>query len=313
MTELPRQTRSYLMSLFERHGLHPRHDLGQNFLIDLNLHDLILSEADLTEQDVVLEVGTGTGALTSGMAAEAGFVVSVEYDARVQELAREILDSAPNVRLLQCDALKNKNRINPLVLDAVREALAAEPGRRLKLVANLPYNVATPVISNLVASDLPWTRMVVTIQLELADRMAAAPGSRDFSALSVWLQSQTSVTLVRRLSPAVFWPRPQVDSAIVRIDPAPDLAAQIDDRAFLQTFVRDIFTQRRKRLRGVAASLFAHELQGRSIDDVFAAADIPLDARAEQLSPGQLVQLANSLKRPRSTGDAGADSKDAPA
>lgn len=299
MSEPPRQTRTYLMSLFERHGMHPRHDLGQNFLIDLNLHDLIVAEADLQEHDVALEVGTGTGALTSALAKNAVAVVSVEYDHRVQQIAQEIVGNRPNVTLLNCDILKTKNLINPLVMDAVRTALAAAPDRRLKLVANLPYNVATPVISNLLASDLPWTRMVVTIQFELAERMAAAPGTSDYSALTAWLQSQTKVTLVRKLSPAVFWPRPQVDSAIVRIDPDPEAVARIEDREFLQVFLREIFTQRRKRLRGVMASMYSKIVDKAGVDAVFETAGVPLDVRAEDLPPSQLVDLANALKRAR--------------
>jgi len=308
MSERPRQTRSYLRSLFERHGLHPRHDLGQNFLIDLNLHDLIINEADLSENDVVLEVGTGTGALTSALVQEAGHVITIEYDRRVQELAREILDGRDNVTLLHCDVLKNKNHLNPRVLDAVQEALSATPGHTLKLVANLPYNVATPVISNIVASDLPWSRMVVTIQFELSQRIAASPGTSDYSALSVWLQAQTRVTMVRKLSPAVFWPRPQVDSAILRIDPEPAAAARIIDREFFHAFLRDIFTQRRKRLRGVVASLFQKELDKPTIDNLFAQSGIPLETRAEQLKPAQLVALANAIhqsKNPASPRKAG--------
>ena len=165
----------------------------------------------------MLEVGTGTGALTSAISCDAGRVITVEYDRRVHEIAKELLQSRSNVTLLNCDVLKNKNRFNPDVLEAVTSALDASPSDRpksLKLVANLPYNVATPVMSNLVATDLPWTRMVVTIQYELAERMAAAPGSSQYSALSVWLQAQTKVTLLKKLGPNVFWPRPQVDSAI---------------------------------------------------------------------------------------------------
>lgn len=295
MSEPPRQTRTYLMSLFERHGLHPRHDLGQNFLIDLNLHDLIVAEADLSENDVALEIGTGTGALTSALSQNAGAVVSVEYDRRVQELAREIVGNRPNVTLLNCDALKNKNQINPAVMEAVRTALSAESRRTLKLVANLPYNVATPVISNIIASDLPWSRMVVTIQYELAERMSAEPGTSDYSALTAWLQSQTQVKVVRKLSPAVFWPRPQVDSAIVRIDPDPELARQIVNREFLQVFLRDIFTQRRKRLRGVMASMYAKDIDKEGIDRVFAEAGVAVDVRAEELAPAVLVKLGNAL------------------
>jgi 16S rRNA (adenine1518-N6/adenine1519-N6)-dimethyltransferase len=286
------------MSLFEQHGANPRHDLGQNFLIDLNLHDYIVAQAGITPDDVVLEVGTGTGALTSAIAKDADRVISVEYDRRVHEIAKGLLQSRRQVTLLNCDVLKNKNRFNPDVLDAVIAALDARPPgspRSLKLVANLPYNVATPVMSNLVVTDLPWTRMVVTIQYELAERMVASPGSSQYSALSVWLQAQTKIVLLKKLGPNVFWPRPQVDSAIVRVDPDLEARNAIEDREFFHTFLRDVFTQRRKRLRGVVASMFKATHDKPTVDAAFEKAGISTDSRAEELAPTALVQLSNAL------------------
>ncbi|HLQ46713.1 MAG TPA: rRNA adenine N-6-methyltransferase family protein, partial [Planctomycetaceae bacterium] len=177
MSLADRQTRTHLMRLFERHGFSPRADLGQNFLIDLNIIDFVVLEAEIGRNDVILEVGTGTGGLTTSLARDSAAVVSVEYDSRMYALAQEVLSFSPNVTLINADALKNKNHLNPQVMSVVEQKLAESPDRRLKLVANLPYNVATPVISNLVATDLPWERMVVTIQLELALRMTAQPKS----------------------------------------------------------------------------------------------------------------------------------------
>jgi 16S rRNA (adenine1518-N6/adenine1519-N6)-dimethyltransferase len=293
------------MSLFEQHGANPRHDLGQNFLIDLNLHDYIVTQAGITPDDVVLEVGTGTGALTSAIAKDSERVITVEYDRRVYEIAKELLQSRPHVMLLNCDVLKNKNRFNAEVLDAVTAALDARPPgspKSLKLVANLPYNVATPVMSNLVATDLPWTRMVVTIQYELAERMAAAPGSSHYSALSVWLQAQTKVAILKKLGPNVFWPRPQVDSAIVRIDPDLETKSKIVDREFFHTFLRDVFTQRRKRLRGVVASMFKATHDKPAVDAAFEKAGIAIESRAEELPPTLLVNLSNALTAKPSAG-----------
>ena len=167
-----RQTRAFLMDLFEKHGFYPRHDLGQNFLIDLNILDVIVREAALTRDDVVIEVGSGTGGLTTHMAVEAGHVVSVEYDRNMFGLATEHAGVFPNVTLMNCDALRNKNHLATEVLEEVQKQLAVDPSRSLKMVANLPYNIATPLISNLIATDLPWTKIVVMVQLELAERMA---------------------------------------------------------------------------------------------------------------------------------------------
>ena len=170
-----RQTQSYLRNLFQQHGISPRRRLGQNFLIDLNIHDLIIEAAGIDSNDVILEVGPGTGALTSLMAARAAAVVTVEVDKAMAKLTALAVAGLANVRVIECDALANKNTIDPEVLASVRTALAEAGGRRLKLVANLPYNIATPLIVNLlVHPELCPALMVVTIQKELADRMCAA-------------------------------------------------------------------------------------------------------------------------------------------
>ncbi|MGE5195362.1 MAG: 16S rRNA (adenine(1518)-N(6)/adenine(1519)-N(6))-dimethyltransferase RsmA [Deltaproteobacteria bacterium] len=296
MRPAERQTRSMLMGLFQRNGFHPRTDLGQNFLIDMNLIEYILDQADLGSDDVVLEIGTGTGGLTAALASRAGAVVSVEVDHRVHAVASQALAHLPNVTLLNCDALRNKNHFSPAVLDALAEPLAADAQRRLKLVANLPYCIATPVISNLVASDLPWEAMVVTIQWELAERIRAKPGSEHYGALSVWLQSQCHVKVLKKLGPTVFWPRPQVDSAIVQILPDRELREQIGDRAFFHDFVRRLFQQRRKFLRSVLAGMYRRELSKTEIDERLRPFAFKEGIRADELDVPTLVKLARAME-----------------
>ncbi len=296
MNSPKRQTRSHLISLFQEQGLHPRGDLGQNFLIDLNLLELIVQEARLGPDDVVLEVGAGTGGLTTYLSAAAA-VVSVEYDSNMYALASQAVADRPNVTLLHTDALKSKSQIAPVVIEAVQRELAVDPKRRLKLVANLPYHIATPLIANLIASDLPWELMVVTIQWELAERMLAKPRTGEYSALSVYLQAQCHLKTIRKLGPSVFWPPPTVDSAIVRIDPKPEASSKIVNRGAFQSFLRDIFTQRRKLLRGVVVNLFKPRLSKQQVDTVLASMNFPQDTRAEELSVDQLVELSNRLQR----------------
>jgi 16S rRNA (adenine1518-N6/adenine1519-N6)-dimethyltransferase len=283
------------MDLFEQHGFHPRTDLGQNFLIDLNLIDYLVEKADLGRDDIVLEVGTGTGCLTAAMAGLAGEVVSVEVDRRVHGLATEACAGLSNVTLLLTDALKNKNHFSPVVLDCLGAKLAAVPGRRLKLVANLPYCIATPVVSNLVASDLPWELMLVTIQWELALRMRAKPDTEFYGAISVWLQSQCDVRVMKKLGPKVFWPRPQVDSAIVRLLPNPERRQQIDDREFFHDFIRRLFTQRRKLVRSVLVGMYRKELSKSEVDEALHSMPLAEGARAEQLDVPTLVGLSNAI------------------
>jgi len=297
MKPAERQTRSSLMGLFEQHGFHPRTDLGQNFLIDLNLIDFILIQAELDQHDVVLEVGAGTGGLTTGLAGAAGAVVSVEVDHRVYPLAREATSHLDNVTLLNCDALRNKNHFAHAVLEAIGVQLAVSPRRQLKLVANLPYCIGTPVISNLLASELPWAAMIVTIQWELAERIRAKPGSEHYSALSVWIQSQCHVKVLRKLPPTVFWPRPGVDSAILKILPAPQRREQIGDRVFFHDFVRRLFSQRRKSLRSVLVGMYRGELSKTAIDELLAPFALQEGTRAEVLDSETLVKLAAAAQQ----------------
>ncbi|RMF42191.1 MAG: ribosomal RNA small subunit methyltransferase A [Planctomycetota bacterium] len=292
-----RQTLSYLQRRFQSAGLQPRTRYGQNFLIDLNLVELIARSAELSPRDVVLEVGTGMGSLTKIMAGRAGHVVTVEVDGELAELAGEELASCSNVTLLQTDALRNKNELSPLVLETIRSKMSEVSGARFKLVANLPYNVATPILSNLLHVD-PWPqRMVATIQRELAQRIAASPRSKDYSALSVWMQSQCRVEIVRTLPPSVFWPRPKVESAIIDIRPQRVFRQRIVDVGFFHDLVRKIFLHRRKFLRSALLSAVKGILDKAAVDQVLAEMGLTGQERAEELTPQQMIELVDCVRR----------------
>jgi len=295
MPEADRQTKSHLRELFDARGISPRKILGQNFLIDLNLIEFIVTEARLGPDDVVLEIGTGTGSLTAMMAEEAGDVISVEVDPVMHQLAGEAVAMFDNVTLLHTDALKNKNHFAPEVLAAVEAKLAERPGRTLKLVANLPYVIATPVVSNLVKTDLPWSLILVTIQWELGQRMRARPGSSHYGALSVWLQAQARVKTLKRLPPAVFWPRPKVTSAIVRLLPDSQRKQKIGDRDFFHNFVRQLFHHRRKLMRSVLVGMYRKQLDKPEVDAILAPFGFAASARAEELDVKTLVKLAGAF------------------
>jgi len=297
MKDDERQTRSYLMQLFERHGFNPRSDLGQNFLIDLNIIEYVVANGHIQPTDIVLEVGTGTGGMTTFMARKARHVITVEYDKNMHTLASEATQKYDNITLLHCDALKNKNQISPTVINAIEEQLQANPGSQLKLIANLPYNIATPLISNLVASDLPWNRMVVTIQLELGLKMSCKPSTSNYGALSVWLQSQCFVKLLKKLGPTVFWPRPKVDSAIVQLTPNPPLKKTIGDRVFFQDFLRRVFQHRRKLMRSTLTNMYSKQLSKPEVDEILLAQGIEKEkARAEEFDVPELIQLAHAFQ-----------------
>jgi 16S rRNA (adenine1518-N6/adenine1519-N6)-dimethyltransferase len=304
MNVLANQTISYLAKRFAESGvrLNTRH--GQNFLVDMNLLRLLIERANLGPNDVVLEVGTGTGSLTGIMAPQVAAVVTVEIDEQLFQLAREELFSLPNVTMLGFDALKNKSTFDPRVLAALRHHLAAGPERRLKLVANLPYSVATPVIANLLnvpeepgAPSLLPTSMTFTVQKEMGDRLAAAPGTKDYGALSIWVQSQCQVECTRILPPGVFWPRPKVHSAIMHLDVDPALRGRITDLDFFHHFARSLFLHRRKFLRSELISVLKGEVDKPGVDAILAETGLSPELRAEQLSVETILNLAAAVRR----------------
>jgi 16S rRNA (adenine1518-N6/adenine1519-N6)-dimethyltransferase len=306
MTPNPRQTLSYLRTLFEERGIQPKTKLGQNFLIDLNLLDLVVRTAEITSEDIVLEVGSGTGSLTMRLLEQAGGVVSVEIDPAFAALTREAVEnhytlfaSSPdargtkqqNVRLFHRDVLETKNTLSDEVLTALRDLLSQPGLRQVKLVANLPYAVAVPVLSNLLLTDLPVERMVGMVQWEIAERLLAEPGTKDYGALAILVQSLTNVTLVRKLPPETFWPRPQVDSAIVLIRPDAAKRAHVGDPVRLRNFLRDLYTHRRKNLRGALAGMPGCRREKREVDAKLAELGLNGAGRAEELDREDHLRL----------------------
>ena len=292
-----RQTATYLSKRLAAAGLRPVSRFGQNFLIDLNLVDLIAKSAELKKTDVVLEIGTGVGSLTTRLSDQAGAVLTVEIDNNLHRLASEELAGRPNVRLIHGDALRNKNSLRSDLMEQIRDAISRiGPEARFLLVANLPYNVATPIISNLLHETPAPDAMVVTIQKELADRIIAEPGTKDYGALSVWIQSVCQAEIVRVLSPKVFWPRPKVHSAILRLDTLPEARSEFKDLKHFHQTVRALFFHRRKFLRSVVASAMKQSLSKPQVDEVLQSLGYDETSRAEQLTVKQIQKLAEALR-----------------
>ena len=277
-------------------GIAPVTRHGQNFLIDLNLQHLIVEAADLGPDDVVLEVGTGTGSLSALMAPQVAALVTVEIDGHLFELASEQLIDFDNVIMLHQDALHNKNRFDDRLLATLEEQLGTAPGRKLKLVANLPFNVATPILSNLLSVDHVPHTMVATIQKELADRITAEPWSKDYGALSVWLQSQCDTEIVRILPPTVFWPAPKVQSAIVRLVIDPQRRHEIPDLRYFHQFTKAIFLHRRKFLRANILAAMKNILSKTEVDEVLDSMRFGPDTRSEQLDVPSLLALTEGIR-----------------
>jgi 16S rRNA (adenine1518-N6/adenine1519-N6)-dimethyltransferase len=296
-----RQTTAYLRKLFAEVGFTIDARKGQNFLVDLNLLDLLERSAAIQPDDVVLEVGGGTAALTERLSRAAFRVVTAEIDPRLATLARDRLIDAENVTIVEGDVLARKHQLAPAVLNAVTAAeadrRAAGHSGRFLLVANLPYCVATPVISNLLMAH-PFASATVTVQREMGERMIATAGSHSYNALSVWVGAQCRGEIVRILPPSAFWPRPKVDSAIVHLELDENRRSRIENLPRFHDFVRNIFCHRRKVLRGVLVRMAGGKQLPEAvekIDQLFADFGFQRSIRAEAIDPDTFVRLEQAF------------------
>jgi len=286
------QTKQQIQRLLESAGVRPNKQLGQHFLIDLNLMRLLLERAQISDKDVVLEVGCGTGSLTEGIAEQAGFCVAVELDGTLTGIARERLAGAGNVTVFNTDILESKNTIDATITDALNRRLKECCGRLL-LVANLPYNVACSVIVNLIVGPVRANGIYVTVQKEVAERMTAAPGWAEYGTVSIFIGATGEIRMERILKPSVFWPRPQVSSAMVSFERIEEKAGRIQNTATFCELVNLLMSHRRKMLKSCVK--FARRDLAKITDwpGIFEAAAIEARTRPEQLSPEQYVILAN--------------------
>lgn len=289
------QTLTEIKALLAAHGLHPKHRHGQNFLHDHNHLRRILTAAELRRDEVVLEVGPGTGALTEHLLDAGANVVAVEIDHDLEPILRaRVAERFPErFTLVMGDILETKHSINPLALDALRamwEKLpagdAANPVR-FKLIANLPYNIASPLLINLAIDHPGMTLGVVMIQREVAERLTAKPGGKDYGPLGVMMQALFEVEVVSLLPPSCFWPAPKIDSAVVKfVRRAKPLTS---DPAALAAMLHTLFSKRRKQIGSILGRATVLPI------------GIDANARPETLTVEQLVLLSREV-RPNSEG-----------
>ena len=263
--------------LLQRHGLHPKKSLGQNFLVDQGALQRIASAADLSRSETVLEIGPGLGALTRYLAIAAGRVVAVELDGRLIPLLEDQLAGIPNVQLVEGDIL----RLDP----------AALTGGPYKVVANLPYYITAAILRHLLAATPRPQLMVLTVQHEVAQRLTAKPGRMSLLAVSVQYFGQ--VRQVATLKAGSFYPRPAVNSAVVRVDIHPELpVSALDERRFFQV-VKAGFSQKRKQLRNSLRAGLRMPVE--QVEAALGAAGIDSRRRAETLCLEEWVNLADAL------------------
>ncbi len=273
----PRETRAVL----ERHDLAPRHRLGQNFLVSDDVIGRILALAELAPDDVVYEVGPGIGTLTVAMLPRVRCVVAVEADRVLPGvLAETCARDGERLAIVQGDALR-------VTSTELAEVAGSAPN---KLVSNLPYQVAATLILDVLQTMLSIERLVVMVQAEVADRIAAIPGSKAYGAYTAKLALHGKVTGRFEVGPGNFMPPPHVDSAVVRIDRVP---APCEQPKFVAEVIDAAFAQRRKTIRN---SMAAKGFDKAALDDAFAAADIDPRVRAETLAPADFVRLAAQLR-----------------
>lgn len=285
---MPHQTLSQIRSFLTTQGIRPKHRLGQNFLHDGNVMRLILETAQVVPGDLILEVGAGTGSLSTCLLDGGARLVAVEMDPDLKPILDTVLqpygDAA--VVLIQ-DVLSSKQQISTAVAQALADIAKpchADDLPSFRLVANLPYNIASPLLANLAADWPQMTAAAVTVQREVADRITAAPGGKQYGPLTVVLQAQFEIKQMAVVAPTCFWPVPRVESAILRFERRP---TPLTDRpAQLSQFVADLFGLRRKQLKVIVRRRFP----GRTLPD-----DINPVSRPEQLSVEQLIRLERHL------------------
>lgn len=295
------QTRRDIEAILRRLGRRPDKRHGQCFLVDLRFMQALLDQAELTGDQTVLEVGPGTGSLTEELAHQARRVVAVEIDQALAGHLQARFAAESRVDILPCDALATKSELAPALLAACRP--------RASLVANLPYSIATPLVANLLIESwrslrdqaaVRFQSLCFTVQQEVADRMLARPGGEDnpdaggYGMVSVLIGILGRARPGRAVPAGAFWPRPKVDSRIVRIDFDAPRAERLADIRTLQALLHQCFTQRRKHVIAAAKSRSAAFNRDR-LGQALAETQIDPTTRADELSPDQYLRLANLL------------------
>lgn len=257
---------------------------GQNFLIDAHVLEKIVSAAGITKDDCVLEIGPGIGTMTQYLAESAGQVIAVEIDTNLLPILADTLKDYSNVKVINQDILKVD--INELVKEY-------NNGRPIKVVANLPYYITTPIIMGLFESNVPIDNITVMVQKEVADRMQVEPGSKDYGALSLAVQYYASPYIVANVPPNCFIPRPNVGSAVIRLTRYKEPPVQVNDPKLMFKLIRASFNQRRKTLQNGLNNSPEISFSKEEIAKAIESLGVSPSVRGEALSLEQFAQLAN--------------------
>lgn len=259
---------------------------GQNFLIDTSVLERIIRAAQIGAEDCVLEIGPGIGTMTQYLAENAGKVIAVEIDKALIPILEETLAPYKNVTVLQGDILKT---------DIGELAEKHNAGKPLKVVANLPYYITTPIIMGLFERNVPLESVTVMVQKEVAERMLAKPGTKDYGALSLAVQYYAEPEIVTNVPPNCFMPRPNVGSAVVKLRRFGNPPVEVEDEKFMFSIIRAAFNQRRKMLVNALAGAGEFSFSKEQTETVLDSIGISTQIRGEKLSLAEFAQLANRL------------------
>ena len=259
---------------------------GQNFLIDTHVLEKIISAAGITKDDCVLEIGPGIGTMTQYLAENAGHVVAVEIDRNLIPILKETLADYDNVTVINEDILR---------VDIKALAEEYNGGKPIKVVANLPYYITTPIIMGLFESGVPIDNITVMVQREVADRMKEGPGSKDYGALSLAVQYYAEPEIVANVPPNCFIPRPNVGSAVVRLTRHKEMPVEVKDPALMFKIIRASFNQRRKTLQNGLGNAPELPYTKEQIAAAIAEMGLTPTIRGEALSLAQFAQLSDIL------------------
>ena len=274
------------MEIIQKYGFAFQKKFGQNFLIDTHVLEKIIRAAGVTKEDMVLEIGPGIGTMTQYLAENARQVVAVEIDNNLIPILGETLKDYDNVTVINEDILK---------VDIRGLAEKYNNGRPIKVVANLPYYITTPIIMGLFESDVPIDNITVMVQKEVADRMQVGPGTKDYGALSLAVQYYAEPYIVANVPPNCFIPRPNVGSAVIRLTRHQNPPVQTENPKLMFALIRASFNQRRKTLQNGLNNSSEISFSKEVIAEAIESLGVPATVRGEALTLEQFAQLANFL------------------
>ena len=260
---------------------------GQNFLIDTHVLEKIIASAGVTKEDFVLEIGPGIGTMTQYLCESAREVVAVEIDQNLIPILQDTLSAYDNVTVINEDILK---------LDIAKLAEERNGGNPIKVVANLPYYITTPIIMGLFESHVPIESITVMVQKEVADRMQVGPGTKDYGALSLAVQYYAKPEIVANVPPNCFMPRPNVGSAVIRLTRHDTVPVEVEDEKLMFAIIRASFNQRRKTLANGLSNAPGIRLSKEEIQESITELGVPVTIRGEALTLQQFAKLSNIIK-----------------